>query len=608
MPAINLLDKETINKIAAGEVVERPGAVVKELVENAIDANSSAITVEIKDGGLSLIRITDNGCGMEKEEIPKAFLRHSTSKISSAEDILTVGTLGFRGEALSSVAAIAQVELLSCTPRSISGSRYVIEGGVEKSLGDAGCPRGTTFLVRNLFYNAPVRKKFLKSNMTEGTYINGIIEKFAISHPGIAFSFIMNNQRKLVTSGNGNQRDVIYQVYGRDITANLLKIEWEDKENGLALRGYTGNPSIVRGNRNYMNYFVNGRYIKNNVINHAIEQAYAPYVMGRKYPFCVLELLIDAKRVDVNVHPAKMEVRFDESEIIHDFIYDAINSALKEKELIRNVNLNTAKEELKEKKERETEHKKEVVNRSFAEPFEEQYKKSINVKEKKEEAGGSIPLMRESHTYSEPSQMDFLDSPLLSPEARKRHKIIGQLFETYWIVEYEDKMFLIDQHAAHEKVIYEKKLKAYRERERFSQVITPLILTLGMQEQEAVLRHKDFLSQIGFEIEHFGGDEYVIRGVPADLSGLNEKEVFLEFIDGFLDEGNKFEPESILAKLASISCKAAVKGNRKLSLIEAQELIDSLMELENPYNCPHGRPTIISMSKYEIERKFKRII
>lgn len=601
MPAINLLDKETINKIAAGEVVERPGAVVKELVENAIDAGASAITVEIKDGGLSLIRITDNGCGMEKEEIPKAFLRHSTSKISSAEDILTVGTLGFRGEALSSIAAIAQVELLSCTPRSISGSRYVIEGGIEKKIEDAGCPRGTTFLVRNLFYNAPVRKKFLKSNMTEGTYINGIMEKFAISHPGIAFSFIINNQRKLATSGNGNQRDVIYQIYGRDITANLLKIEREDKESGLILRGYTGKPQIVRGNRNYMNYFVNGRYIKSNVINHAIEQAYESYVMGRKYPFCVLDLLVDAKRVDVNVHPAKMEVRFDEGEIIHDFIYDTISSALREKELIQKVSLSTAREENRERKERETEHKKEVGKRSVAEPFEEEYKKME-----------SLPIMKEEAPYIEEDknacQTDFLDSPMLSPQARKRHKIIGQLFETYWIVEYEDKMFLIDQHAAHEKVIYEKKLKAYRERESFSQVITPLILTLGMEEARVVSENKDFLTQIGFEIEHFGGNEYVVRAVPADLPVINEKEVLLEIIDGFLEEGNKFEPESILAKLASMSCKAAVKGNSKLSLIEAEGLIDSLMELENPYNCPHGRPTIISMSKYEIERKFKRII
>lgn len=596
MSKINLLDQETINKIAAGEVVERPGAVVKELVENAIDAKASAITVEIKDGGLSLIRITDNGCGMEKEEIPLAFLRHSTSKISTVEDISSVGTLGFRGEALSSVAAISQVELLSCTPRSISGSRYIIEGGVEKSLEDAGCPRGTTFLIRNLFYNAPVRKKFLKSNMTEGAYINGIMEKFAISHPEIAFSFIMNNQRKIATSGNGNQRDVIYQVYGKDITANLLKIESEDRENGLILRGYTGKPLIVRGNRNYMNYFVNGRYIKSNIINHAIEEAYNPYVMGRKYPFCVLELLIDAGRVDVNVHPAKMEVRFDENEIIHDFIYNTVSAALKEKELIQSVNLNTAKEEIKEKKEKETQHKNEVERRSPAEPFEEEFKKEAPV------------FLREDETYHKTEQMDFLESPLLSPEAKKRHRIIGQLFETYWIVEFEDKMFLIDQHAAHEKVIYERTLKAYRNRERLSQMITPLILTLGMQEQEVILKHKDFLFGIGFEIEQFGGNEYVIRAVPADLPGLNEKEVLLEIIDGFLEEGNKFEPESVLAKIASISCKAAVKGNNRLSLIEAEELIDSLMELENPYNCPHGRPTIISMSKYDIERKFKRII
>lgn len=631
MPVINHLDQETINKIAAGEVVERPAAVVKELVENAIDAKASAVTVEIKEGGLSLIRITDNGCGMDREEIPKAFLRHCTSKITSIEDLSKAMTLGFRGEALSSVAAVAQVELLTCTAGSITGSRYEIDGGVEKSIEDAGCPKGTTILVRNLFYNAPVRKKFLKSNVTEGTYINNIMERFAVSHPETAFTFIMNNQRKLVTSGNGNQKDVIYQVYGRDITANLIEINSEDTKLGTMLRGYIGKPSIVRGNRSLMNYFVNGRYIKSSIINSALERAYASYVMGRKYPFCVLSLSMDTGRVDVNVHPTKMEVRFDENEKIYDFIYNAVNHALKDRELIQSVSLNTAKEEMREKKEKETVKKEEVKMRPVFEPFEVQYKKSLEERPLSEK----LPVMRETvvacepveaekrdkpyneekpekrqeaHNREKPVQLDYMDTPLLSKEAKKKHRIVGQVFGTYWVVEFEDKMFLIDQHAAHEKVIYEKKLKDFNNKDRLSQAVTPMVITFNMQEQEVLVNYRELLYELGFEIEHFGGNEYVIRGVPADLTGLDEKEVFIEIIDSLMEEGRRADSETVLSRLASISCKAAVKGNHKLSFIEAQSLIDQLMELENPYNCPHGRPTIISMDKYEIERKFKRIV
>lgn len=600
---IALLDEATVNKIAAGEVVERPAAVVKELVENAIDAGASAITVEIKEGGLGFIRVTDNGCGIPMEEIRLAFTRHSTSKIRSAEDLLYVSSLGFRGEALASIAAVAQVELVTKTKAMLVGSRYAIEGGQEKALEEIGCPDGSTFLARNLFFNTPARRKFLKSAMTEAGYVNDLVERLAISHPEISFKFINNNQIKLKTSGNSNRKEIIYQVYGREIAGQLLEIDKE--KDGLRLVGYIGKPVVSRGNRNYMNYFVNGRYVKSMILNKAVEEAYKPYTMAHRYPFVSVLLEIETSRIDVNVHPAKMEIRISKQEEVFQFVYDTISEALSHRELIPEVSLDLPKRAAKkEKLAAKAELQPQAQQLSAPEPFEVKRRQ-----EEEEQRQLSVPKMVQEEANLYQQQLDLFEEGLLSKEAAKEHRIIGQLFNTYWILEYKDKMFLVDQHAAHEKVLFERTMRALKDKPGISQRLAPpIIISLTLREEEALLGHKEALLRLGFEIEHFGGKEYSVRAVPGDLYGIAAKELLLELVDSLVEEDGKKQPDLVLERVASMSCKAAVKGNQRLSPIEARALLDELMTLENPYHCPHGRPVIVSMAKAEIERKFKRIV
>jgi DNA mismatch repair protein MutL len=621
MSRINVLDQNTINQIAAGEVIERPASVVKELVENAIDAGANAVTVEIKDGGISFIRITDNGSGIEEDDIPLVFLRHTTSKIRTAEDLLSVSSLGFRGEALSSIAAIGQVELVTKTSDAFTGIRYQIAGGEAKEMEHIGCPNGTTFIIRNIFFNTPARRKFLKSPVTEAGYISDLMERLSISHPGVSFKFINNNQIKLHTPGNNLLKDIIYNVYGREISSHLLSVEGSISQ--VTIQGYIGKPLVSRGNRNYENYFINGRYIKSNLINKAIEEAFKPYTMSHRYPFTSIHLKIDSELIDVNVHPAKLEIRFKNGDELYQLIYQTIKNVLDGRNMIPDVKLTEEKETT-------------AVIKNVPEPFEENRRKTdaqigfskpdkfehsiIYTKDKNEKIndteigklnevtsyGGN--LVKEAQIYKmnqeHSDQLSFL-----SEEAKISHRIIGQVFSTYWIVEYGDKMFLIDQHAAHEKVLYEKTISSLRQKEFNSQLLEPpLILTLSMREEEAVKKYGKLLNQIGFEFEEFGGKEYAFRAVPGDLYGLAKQEILIELIDGLVTEVFSDTPEIILEKIASLSCKAAVKGNHNMSQSEANALIEQLLTLENPYFCPHGRPTIISMSKYELEKKFKRIV
>ncbi len=612
MSNIILLDQNTINKIAAGEVVERPSAVVKELVENAIDAGANGITVEIKEGGIRFIRVTDNGIGIPKEEIKLAFKRHSTSKIRSAEDLVSVSSLGFRGEALASISSVAQVELLTKTARAITGCRYIIEGGNDGDIEEIGCPEGTTFLVRNLFYNTPARRKFLKSAMTEAGYVASLVERLAISHPNISFKFINNNQVKLHTSGNGQMKDVIYQVYGREIAKEQIFIE--EETNFLKITGFIGKPVISRGNRNYMNYFINGRYIKSLFINRAIEEAYKPYTMSHRYPFTCFNIEIDSHLIDVNVHPTKMEIRFLNQEQVFRTIYDALSIALRGKELIPNVSLEMEQRKAEpfeinlKNEEKEMEFDSSIFKQSV---FKEQ--PNTNLLKEASFYGNTIEsnsIQKDNLIQVETAkQLDLFEEKLLSKEARKEHRIIGQFFNTYWLVEFKDKIFMIDQHAAHEKVLFEQTMKSLKEKEFTSQIVRPpILLTLNMREEEVLLKHMTLFQKLGFEIEHFGGKEYSVYAVPGNLYGISEKELLLEIIDDLVTEDGKHTPDILLEKIASMSCKAAVKGNSKLSYKEIEELIDKLLTLENPYHCPHGRPTIISMSRYEIEKKFKRIV
>lgn len=618
MPNIAILNQETIDKIAAGEVVERPCSVVKELVENAIDAGSTAITVEIKEGGISFIRITDNGCGIEREQVAVAFYRHSTSKIRSAEDLLTVKSLGFRGEALSSISAVARVELITKTYDELTGTRYVIEGSKELSNEEIGAPDGTTFIVKDLFYNVPARRKFLKTAQTEGSYISDMVEKLALSHPDISFKFINNNQTKLHTSGNGNRKDIIYHIFGREISSSLLEVKHECEY--FKVEGFIGKPVITRGNRNYENYFINGRYVKSNILSRAIEEAYKSFLMQHQYPFTVLYFTFFSE-LDVNVHPTKMELRFDNNNEIYVELCDTIYAILSHKEMIPEVPVDS------------TPAPKKIVHEykePIPEPFEKRRINEVRAAESRSVYGQSVtsavkdysaiePAVKtpKTSTAYEPAQVvtgtqqtlgDY-DKVFLTESAKKQFSIIGQLFKTYWLIEFEDKLYIIDQHAAHEKVLYEKTMARLANKDFTSQRISPpIVMTLDARECEMLEKYRPQIEQFGYEVEHFGGKEYMISAIPDNLFNIDMKDLFIEMLDDFSNATGRQTPDIITEKVASMSCKAAVKGNDKLTLPEINKLIDELLSLDNPYNCPHGRPTIISMSKYEIEKKFKRIV
>lgn len=643
MPNIAILNQETIDKIAAGEVVERPCSVVKELVENAIDAGSTAITVEIKEGGISFIRITDNGCGIEREQVAVAFYRHSTSKIRSAEDLLTVKSLGFRGEALSSISAVARVELITKTYDELTGTRYVIEGSKELSNEEIGAPDGTTFIVKDLFYNVPARRKFLKTAQTEGSYISDMVEKLALSHPDISFKFINNNQTKLHTSGNGNRKDIIYHIFGREISSSLLEVKHECEY--FKVEGFIGKPVITRGNRNYENYFINGRYVKSNILSRAIEEAYKSFLMQHQYPFTVLYFTFFSE-LDVNVHPTKMELRFDNNNEIYVELCDTIYAILSHKEMIPEVPVDS------------TPAPKKIVHKykePIPEPFEKRRINEVRAAESRSVygqsvtsaakapavneqltdntskmqtakasasalvagTGNSVEPKPETSTAYKPAQVvtgtqqtlgDY-DKVFLTESAKKQFSIIGQLFKTYWLIEFEDKLYIIDQHAAHEKVLYEKTMARLANKDFTSQRISPpIVMTLDARECEMLEKYRPQIEQFGYEVEHFGGKEYMISAIPDNLFNIDMKDLFIEMLDDFSNATGRQTPDIITEKVASMSCKAAVKGNDKLTLPEINKLIDELLSLDNPYNCPHGRPTIISMSKYEIEKKFKRIV
>ena len=618
MPKIELLTQETIDKIAAGEVIERPSSVVKELVENALDAGANVITVEIKDGGISFIRITDNGCGIEKDQIPLAFLRHSTSKIRSVEDLLTVSSLGFRGEALSSIAAVAQVELITKPAGALMGVRYVIEGSKEKAKEEIGAPDGTTFLIRNIFYNTPARRKFLKTAQTEGSYISGLMEHMALSHPNVAFKFIANNQTKLQTSGNGNIKEIIYHIYGRDITAALMEIHGGNEE--IRIHGFVGKPVVTRGNRNFENYFINGRYIKSRLISKSIEDAYKNFMMLHQYPFTVLYLEMDGQLLDVNVHPAKMELRFQNGEGVYDCLRRTLEDALYHKDLIPKVPVAEEKPPVKP-----------VVLQHAPEPFEknrmpkrtepsvpQHIPQAVHVPEPKPEESGEkkitepkpekVPAAAVTHQMTLAEDVTY-GAQFLQEDTKARRKIIGQLFDTYWLIEFEDKLFIIDQHAAHEKVLYEKTMATLKTKEFSSQQLSPpAILSLTMPEEEILKKYLNEFEKLGYAVEHFGGREYAVCAVPANIFGVDVKQLFMEMLGDLEKISGKLTPDIILHRVATMSCKAAIKGNQKITVEEMEQLFDDLMKLENPYNCPHGRPTIISMTKYEIEKKFKRIV
>lgn len=738
MAEIKVLDQNTINQIAAGEVIERPSSVVKELVENAMDAKATMITVEIKEGGIDFIRITDNGFGIEKEQVETAFLPHATSKIRKIDDLLDVTSLGFRGEALASIASVAKVELITKTDRSMTGVRYQIEGGKEIEKEEIGCPVGTTFLVRHLFYNTPARRKFLKSKNSEASYIEQLLYHLALSHPNVSFKFIVNNKNKLNTNGNGSLKDVIYQIYGRETASNLIAIKAENSF--MKIAGFIGKPVLSRGNRQSETYFINQRYIKSKLISKAIEEAYKSFTMVHKYPFTVLHIEIKSEFLDVNVHPAKMEVRMKREEEVYSFLYTTLREALNRREMIPDISLG-ARQEKRQKEEEKAEpfevkrgnyttpYRKPKILRESEDFFEkpqsmtrekqrEKIKKELKTLEevlkpreceenfnyeekaqKMEESGtthvGKIfceepegksrdgERKEENHQEEKNLQMGNLQREKMEKRQyqksdieqgrgidkatkteqcekmqdigqatqigkrqyeeqeagygqdikqengienrknqeqislfteeekerqRKKYKIIGSLFDTYWLLEGEDKLFMLDQHAAHEKVMFEKLMEQKKQQKIYEQQLNPpIVVSLTLNEQEMIQKYERQFKELGFTIEEFGSHEYCIRTVPANLYGLGEREVLIEMIDQLSENGILLEPDKIFYKIATMACKAAVKGKQRLSLPEAQALVEQLMNLENPYTCPHGRPIFISLSKKEIEKMFQRI-
>ncbi len=664
MGIIKELDQGTINQIAAGEVVERPSSIVKELLENSIDAGATRISVEIEEGGTKSIRITDNGKGINKEDIRIAFLRHTTSKIKTAVDLLTVSSLGFRGEALSSIAAVCQVELLTRTADAMEGIRYRIEGGKEVGFEEIGIPVGTTFIVNNIFFNTPARRKFLRTAQTEAGYVSDIIEKIALSHPEIAISFKSNGKVKIHTSGNGNLKDVIYSIYGREITENILEINEEN--DFMKISGYIGKAIISKGNRTFENYFINGRYIKSNIISKAIEDGYKFILMQHKYPFTVIDFTIKPEYLDVNVHPSKMELRFRKSESIYPMISECINDALIEKpniidvtfeknvekaeqikyipepfenkrqDIVNSINNNLSNdnnsnvkydfynlgEGPKESDNLENNNLNNDLNTGFNSSLNSNLTTGANQLNMTPSEFGNNTLQEDVNYNATANSINNITNNkmvqrelteeydnFLSEVAKPKHKIIGQVFDTYWIVEYNDKMYIIDQHAAHEKVMFESLMNKLENKEISSQMINPpIILSLSMSESQLLEKYLENFKSIGFQIEPFGGQDYAVRAVPSDLYTLDSEDVLMGIVDNLSNETGKMVPDIINEKIASMSCKAAVKGNSKLSYEEADKLIEQLLQLDNPYNCPHGRPTIISMSKHELEKKFKRII
>lgn len=690
MAEIHILDNSTIDKIAAGEVVERPASVVKELVENAMDAGARAVTVEIKEGGIEFIRVTDDGSGIEKPQVKNAFLRHATSKISNISDLMSLQSMGFRGEALSSIAAVSRVELITKTKNDMTGIRYCLEGAKETEYEEIGAPDGTTFIVRNLFFNTPARRKFLKTAMTEGSYVTDLLEHMALARPEISFKYIINGQTKFFTNGDGDMRAIIYRIFGRDIANEMM--EFQTSDNGISIKGFLGKPVLNRANRNFENYFVNNRYIKSKIISKALEEGYQSYMMQHRYPFCVVHITVPPDSVDVNVHPTKMEVRFSNQTELYKIIAEGISDFLAGQEMIP-----AATPGKDDKADRDKKGKNEKMP-SAPEPFEKERRLSeaVNASER------IINMLREDNNYGKPTyaqfpqqnrghqrndrisqrdngnenffidnradkstqphqptrlgttipqgiqpqqgmlqaapkiiggesrpenpaknvikaseqvfiekpeQLNFFDEKLLTREARQEYRIVGQIFDTYWIIEYRDKLLIIDQHAAHEKVKYEQILKKVQDNEIYTQTLTPpVVINVTPREAGLIKEYEKYFAELGFVIEDFGMNSYAIRGVPLDLFSYNIKELFEEIVTQMSESPIKGVPDIIREKIASMACKAAVKGNNSLSYEEMDTLIEQLLELDNPYNCPHGRPTIISMSKYEIEKKFKRVL
>ena len=686
---IRVLDDETINKIAAGEVVEKPLNVVKELVENAIDAGAGAVTVEIKGGGIDYIRVTDNGKGIPAGEVKTAFLRHATSKISTDEDLHYLQTLGFRGEALASIAAVSMVEMITKTEEQITGTRIIIEGGEIKEFEEIGAPQGTTIVVRNLFFNIPPRKKFLHSATAEGAAIVETMQHMALSMPGLSFKVVVNGSVKFMTSGNGDLKEVIYRIYGKDTSDELIPILVE--KDGIKIEGYLGRPVIARANRSDENYFINSRYVKSTPIAKGIEEGYKAFLMMHRFPFCVLHFNMDTTALDVNIHPNKMQVRIENQEEITKLLAIEVHDSLVNRNLIPDVTLvkeDTPKEKIKAPEPFETrriEHLEQNKQKAFEIEFEKApendsepeintdeipnleeaarenatsnavFKKEVlfndkeNAAEEKEQELNRVAALNQrtdvirqeisffederknSEEYSpednsnqhetglnsavtnifveKPEQYTLFENEFFTDEAKDEFKVIGQVFDTYWIIALKDKFYYMDQHAAHEKVKYEEFMAKFRAGKLESQnLLPPCVIQLKPAEYVIFDKNRDAFANLSFEIDDFGQDAIAIRSMPSDLFGYSCQELFMDIMEELSTTYSARSLTTVEERIATRACKAAIKGSTALSKESAKKLIEMLFTLENPYQCPHGRPTLIAVSKYEMERMFKRIV
>lgn len=652
MTAIRILDTHTINKIAAGEVVERPCSVVKELVENSVDAQASSITVEIKNGGIDLIRVTDNGIGIPKDQVEVAFLRHATSKIIQAEDLYEVKSLGFRGEALASIAAVSHVELLTKVKADTTGKRVEVSGGKIKESGEVACPEGTTFIMRHLFYNVPARKAFLMSSGTEAAKIADYMYKLALAHPEIAFNYIQNGKTIFTTSGDHELKHCVLNIYGREYARHTFQCYY--KANHIECVGLLGAPSLSRSNRNYEHFFINGRYIKSQILQNAVEDAYKTLVMTGKFPFVVLHLNMDPSLVDVNVHPTKLQVRFKQMEEVRRIVYEAVMETLRKQHLVPEVTLDKPREETK------VTHVMEQVNvDTFFTPRKEEnkataetmlgveptlmrkipetnpYKPSAATVERlfgpseqatydvsptreaaaqvQDQVVETVPMIMKAIEKEENHQQQRVDASIengqeMKPILPEDYRIVGQVFKTYWLIQYHEKVFIIDQHAAHERVLYEQFMAYFKSGKVATQILLmPETISVTPSEKMLLVENEDFFRQMGFVFEEFGEKDIAVREVPFLLNEPIKPTLLKEVLDELQEQKITHLAEVKAEQIIRMSCRGAIKAHDQLSEKECHHLIASLMALENPFTCPHGRPTIVALKQGDIEKMFKRI-
>ena len=696
---IHVLGTDTVNQIAAGEVIERPSSMVKELVENALDAHATQITVEIRGGGIEYLRVSDNGDGIGEDDIVNAFLPHATSKIRSLSDLDSILSFGFRGEALSSIAAVSDVELITKTKEDFFAHRIQIHGGEMGEVEEVAGVDGSSFIIRNLFFNVPARKKFLYSESTESNRVEDMVEKLALANHRVSFHFIRDGKTRFQSIGSPRIEDVVYSIYGKEQSKESLPLEgayYPSKITGMPtvhIRGILGRPSITRANRQYELFFVNGRFVHDGLLSRALEDAYKPFLMQHKFPFAILFLDLTPNLVDVNVHPQKLEVRFQNRDSIYQAVFNSVNKTLSEANLIDENPLSVFLKEEKKKAEFQSElllrkeseeraqgltmdrvqglakdrvsevpkdirpgtpevtaQKETIVEferNAFAPPetdfrlterkqedegtgkpvqsirYEEfDLTKSLNsIKEERQNTENSsfveentilssvtsASIQTEEAKETKEGQESLFTAPFLSEEARISHRIIGEVFQTYWLIEYGNSLYIMDQHAAHEKINFERMMRRKKEKEVFSQNIIPLSIHLSTGEREVLEEYKKEFLEMGYLwVEERSGIS--LTAIPVDFPTVRQEEVLLEILDGLTEDSAILEGESIYNKIASMSCKAAVKGNQKISVAECDTILQELLQLDNPFACPHGRPTIVAFKKQDLEKMFKRIV